>query len=96
MLNLTTPEKKLIFFDTDKDFYDFAVFQTGEVIPGEHGVDYYSDLAYTKAYLDAVDNGMIFIIKDPNSQIYKRGCISTGKSIKQISNLEYYYPEIYG
>lgn len=101
-LNLDIPDStselqkpNIMYFDSDDDFYRFCVVplvvirdkvnkRTGDTI---HYMDF--DLSYK--YHKAVEDGVTFIIKDEDSQIYKHGCVSYRTITKPIVNLEPYY-----
>jgi len=82
---------KIIYFDNDQEFYDYAVIP--ELVPihytDKSGVErYYTDFNFTPQYNNAVNNGMTFIIKDEDSQIYKHGGVSYRTIYKDVPNLE--------
>ena len=52
---------------------------------------FYTDFNFTEPYTNAVNDGMIFIIKDEDSQIYKHGCVNFGCMSKPIKNLKPYF-----
>lgn len=91
-------KEKVIYFDNDQEFYEYAVIPELVSIPytDKLGVDgYYTDFNFTPQYNNAINNGMTFIIKDKNSQIYKRGAVSYRTITKEISNLEPWYGDEY-
>jgi len=78
------------FFDSDDDFYVFCVTPQLDVhshtnIYGD--TTYYTDFEFTNGYNDDIDNGIMFMIKNPNSSIQKRGCVSYRGHAKRIKNL---------
>lgn len=83
-----------MYFNSDDEFYKFCVVP--EIIPVEYiDVDgttrYYMDFNLTTAYHDAIEQGKKFIIRDPNSQIYKHQAVSYRTITKPIQNLEEYF-----
>ena len=81
----------IIYFDNDQEFYDYAVIP--ELVPVKYisksGEErYYTDFNFTPQYNNAVKDGITFIIKDEDSQIYKHGCVSFRTISKDIPNLE--------
>ena len=80
----------VIYFDTDDDFYDYAVKPNFVVKQNLKGGMYY-DMDMTDEYKLAVENGKLFCIKDENSAIYKHGCVSCRTLSKQVQNLEPYF-----
>ena len=82
----------VIYFDTDDDFYDYAVKPNFIVNQNPNGRMCY-DMDMTDEYKLAVENGKLFCIKDENSAIYKRGCVSCRTLSKQVQNLEPYFAD---
>ena len=83
-----------LFFNSDDEFYKFCVVP--EIIPVEYvnpegETKYYMDFNFTHAYNDAIKQGKVFIIKDPNSKIYKHQAVSYRTITKPIQNLEEYF-----
>ena len=81
----------IIYFDSDNEFYEYCVVP--ELVPvqyidSEGNEKYYSDFNFTPQYNNAVNNGMRFVIKNEDSQIYKHGCVSYRTISKDISNLD--------
>jgi len=91
-------KNNILFFDTDDDFYNFCVdpciVPVKDTLP-DGTENYYTTFNFTNDYNDAVAQGKTFIIKNENSQIFKRGCVSCGFHTKKVKNLEPYYPELY-
>lgn len=84
-------ENNIIFFDNDNDFYEFCVEPKVFPAKDEHLQDLgYIDFNLSAAYQDAVTAGKSFMIKDINSQIYKKGCVSYRTISKPIKNLKKY------
>ena len=86
------PQK--MYFDCDDDFYRFCVVPV--IVPKERILRYCTirrsmDFNLSNEYQNAVDNGIQFIIKDPNSQICKHQAVSYRTITKPIENLEEYF-----
>jgi len=86
----------IIYFDSDNEFYDYCVVP--ELVPvqyidSEGNEKYYSDFNFTSQYNNAVNNGMRFVIKDEDSQIYKHGCVSYRTISKDIQNLDPWFDD---
>lgn len=86
--------KKKIYFSSDDDFYKFCVDPV--IVPVEYTNDlgeisHYMDFNFTKAYQDAVSKGKIFIIKDPDSKIFKHQAVSYRTITKPVDNLQQYF-----
>ena len=82
----------VIYFDTDDDFYNYAVKPNFVVNQNPNGGMFY-DMDMTDEYKLAVENGKLFCIKDENSAIYKHGCVSCRTLSKQVQNLEPYFTD---
>lgn len=82
----------VIYFDTDDDFYNYAVKPNFVVNQNPNGRMCY-DMDMTDEYKLAVENGKLFCIKDENSAIYKHGCVSCRTLSKQVQNLEPYFTD---
>ena len=83
-----------MYFDTDDDFYKFCVVPvivSKERTLPDGSIRKCMDFNMSYEYDNAVNNGKIFIIKYPNSQIYKRGAVSYRTITKPVSNLEEYF-----
>ena len=85
-----------IYFDSDEDFYNFAVVPKLEIVSrlDDNGVNYnYTDFNLSTKYYNAINDGMSFVIKDEDSQIFKHGCVSYRTISKPIQNLKQYFKE---
>ena len=82
----------VIYFDTDDDFYNYAV-KPNFVVNQNPNVGMSYDMDMTDEYKLAVENGKLFCIKDENSAIYKHGCVSCRTLSKQVQNLEPYFTD---
>ena len=80
------------YFENDDEFYSYAV--DPRIIPMKlkEGV-YYTTFNFTPQYLSDVDNGVIFVIKDVNSKIFKHKAVCVGLMNKRVQNLEQYFDE---
>ena len=86
----------IIFFNNDDEFYQYCVVP--ELVPVQYidnsGVEkYYTDFNFTPQYQHAIDNGMRFIIKDEDSNIFKHGAVSYRTITKDIQNLDQWFGE---
>ena len=86
----------IIYFDSDNEFYKYSVVP--ELVPvqyidSEGNEKYYSDFNFTSQYNNDVNNGMRFVIKDEDSQIYKHGCVSYRTISKDIQNLDPWFDD---
>ena len=86
----------IIYFDSDNEFYDYCVVP--ELVPVQYidsngNEKYYSDFNFTSQYNNDVNNGMRFVIKDEDSQIYKHGCVSYRTISKDIQNLDPWFDD---
>ena len=86
------PQK--MYFDCDDDFYRFCVVPvivSKERILKDGTIRRSMDFNLSNEYHNAVKNDIIFIIKDPNSQICKHQAVSYRTITKPIENLEEYF-----
>jgi hypothetical protein len=86
----------IIYFDSDNEFYEYCVVP--ELVPVQYidsngNEKYYTDFNFTPQYNNAVNNGMRFVIKDEDSQIYKHGCVSYRTISKDIQNLDPWFDD---
>ena len=98
MLNLNKNTKladpEIMYFDNDDEFYEFCVVPqivTSEYQRQDGSIGYVADWNFSNAYLDAIDNGIYFIIKDENSNIYKNKEVTYRVNTKPIQNLLPYF-----
>ena len=63
-----------MYFESDNEFADFCVAPYAVIKQSENGGYYYHG-EYSDLYKEAVEEGKRFVIKDENSQIYKRQCV---------------------
>lgn len=62
------------YFASDQEFEDFCVTPYAEIRETDGGVMYVSG-NYSKEYLECLEAGVKFIIRDVDSVVYKRQCV---------------------
>ena len=90
------PGEDIIFFDSDDEFYNFCVVPVLFTVNkrNKNGEDTLcTDFNLSPMYHDYVKQGKKFCIKNEDSQIYKRGCVSYRCVNKPIQNLTQYFGE---
>ena len=65
----------ILFFESDEEFTDFCVAPFAEIKKSENG-GFYVVGDYSDEYKKCIEQGKRFIIKDENSQVYKRQCVT--------------------
>ena len=65
----------VMYFESDEEFTDFCVAPFAVVKRSENGTLYYEG-EYSDEYKKCIKEGKTFIIKDENSQVYKRQCVT--------------------
>lgn len=65
----------VIFFESDDEFTDFCVAPYAIVKTNESGNPYWAG-EYSEMYKKYLQQGMIFKIKDEDSVVYKRKCVT--------------------
>lgn len=91
---LVLKDNTRIYFNSDEDFYNFAVVPKLNVIKqtdAQGNESSYCDFDLSNEYKYAVANGIKFIIKDEDSQIYKNQCVSYRTITKPVVNLVPYF-----
>ena len=63
-----------IYFESDQEFEDFCVAPYAVIKQSDSGLYYEGD--YSDMYKESIEKGLSFVIKDENSLVYKRGCVS--------------------
>ena len=63
-----------IYFESDDEFTDFCVAPYAAIEQSEKGGYYYHG-EFSALYKKAIEEGKRFVIKDENSQVYKRQCV---------------------
>ena len=66
--------KSVRYFASDQEFEDFCVAPYAEIRETDSGVMYVSG-NYSKEYLECLEAGVKFIIRNENSVVYKRQCV---------------------
>lgn len=64
-----------MYFESDEEFTDFCVAPFAVVKRSENGTLYYEG-GYSENYKKCIKEGKTFIIKDENSLVYKRQCVT--------------------
>ena len=82
----------IMYFANDDDFATFCLDPTLKIRNLDDSCIIY-DYDFSKAYLDAVANGVRFCIKDENSHVNKDGYLGYRGGCKKIDNVERYYSE---
>lgn len=62
------------FFESDDEFADFCVAPYAEIVHSDSGPSVVG--RYSDEYLKCIKEGIIFVIKDEDSQVYKRQVVS--------------------
>ena len=65
----------ILFFESDEEFTDFCVAPFAEIKKSENG-DFYVVGDYSDEYKKCIEQGKKFIIKDEDSQVFKRHCVT--------------------
>lgn len=78
--------KDLMFFDNDDQFIDYCLSSSPTIFNDDDGIPYY-DYEFNKHYVDWVNSGKGFVIRDPKSLVFKRGCVYRGMITKPIRNV---------
>ena len=78
MLNcLKGNQSNIRYFDNDDDFYNYCVDPRIVPMKSKEGF-YYTTFNFTPQYLSDVNDGVKFVIKDPNSKIFKINSLEKG------------------
>jgi len=77
---------KVIIFENDADFEAYAIDPTYRIKTSDKGTQYYN-WSFTDAYTTETANGSKFLIKERNSKIVKRGCVTHGTISKKVNNV---------
>lgn len=62
------------YFSSDVEFEDFCVAPYAVIKETGSGVLYYTG-EYSDEYLECIENGTTFVIRDEDSVVYKRQCV---------------------
>ena len=65
----------ILFFETDEEFTEFCVAPYAETKKNDNGSDYIVG-DYSDEYKKCIEQGKKFIIKDEDSQVFKRQCVT--------------------
>lgn len=89
-----------IYFESDDEFTDFCVGPYAVIKKLANGVICVSG-TYSSLYLKALEEGKTFVIKDEDSVVFERGCVSKRVPVKDtgrdtlvqldVENLEEYF-----
>ena len=91
-----------IYFESDDEFTEFCVAPYAVVKQSEKGT-YYVEGEYSDEYLDCIEQGKTFVIKDEDSVVFDRQCVSKRVSVQgtsrttlvqlPVENLEEYWED---
>lgn len=68
-------EPNVMYFESDEEFTDFCAAPFAVIKTSEKGTMYYEG-EYSDEYKKCLKEGKTFIIKDENSQVFKRKCVT--------------------
>ena len=71
---ITIMKHNVKYFNSDAEFEDFCVALYAVIKKTESGVLYYTG-EYSDEYLECIENGTKFVIRDEDSVVYKRQCV---------------------
>jgi len=74
-------ENNIIFFESDDEFTDFCIAPYAVVKRLSDGTPFVEG-QYSDMYKKYIEQGKTFIIKDENSQVYKRQCVTKRVPVK--------------
>lgn len=93
-----------IYFESDDEFTDFCLVPYGVIVYNEDGTPTTWTGVYSDSYKAAREKGMKFVIKDEDSTVYRRKCVTKRVPIQgtkrealvQMSaeNLEEYFDDL--
>lgn len=72
---LKISKRKVRYFVSDEEFEDFCIAPYAVSKQTDSGVWYVSG-RYSEEYLECIEDGVKFIIRDGDSVVYKRQCVS--------------------
>lgn len=94
--------KNTVYFESDNEFTNFCLSPYAVVKQSEEGA-YYVEGEYSDEYLKYIKQGKIFVIKDEDSVVFNRICVSkrvyvqgTGRTTLvqlPVENLEEYWED---
>lgn len=74
------------YFASDQEFEDFCVAPYAEIKQTDSGVMYVSG-NFSEEYLDCIENGVKFVIRDEDSVVYKRQYVCKRVPVMHNGNL---------
>lgn len=85
---------EILYFNTDDDFQNFCVLPYTTLGVSEITGEPCQQWHFTKEYLDAVEAGKRFKIRNEDSVIYKRGMVTGPSGIGiRVQNLDHWYKD---
>ncbi len=81
--------KKIIVFENDEEFDEFAIDPQVRIFSDDNGIHYY-DWKFTADYENEVENGTIFYIKDRNAEVLRRNSCTYKIISKRVENVKPY------
>lgn len=71
-IRISQPQK--MYFSSDAEFENFCVAPYAVVKESESGIMYVTE-RYSEEYLQCIEDGVHFVIRDEDSVVYKRQCV---------------------
>ena len=68
-------EERIIYFDSDAEFEDWAVAPYATIKYSENSNTPYTSGDFSNEYKAAIEEGKRFVIKNEDSVVFKRGCV---------------------
>ena len=68
-------EERIIYFDSDAEFEDWAVAPYATIKYSENSNTPYTSGDFSNEYKAAIEEGKRFVIKDEDSVVCERGCV---------------------
>ena len=84
--NSITARRPVRYFASDQEFEDFCVAPYAEIKETADGVMYVSG-KYSEEYLECLEDGVRFVIRDEDSVVYKRQCVCKRVSVMHNGSL---------
>ena len=84
--NSITARRPVSYFASDQEFEDFCVAPYAEIKETADGVMYVSG-KYSEEYLECLEDGVRFVIRDEDSVVYKRQCVCKRVPVMHNSSL---------
>lgn len=69
-----TKDMYIMYFSSDEEFTDFCIAPYAEVKETSDGT-LYVEGEYSKDYIESIEDGYSFIIRDEDSKVYERRCV---------------------